>query len=186
MPTAIAYRLALLTAVAAFATGCALNRPHVKNLRDHDAGRIQFDVVHQTTVTALNAVPSHCGPALDHRVRDEEFRVYQVVGRIRRVKREPDHDLHIVLEETTDPGQHLIVELDDPDFRGNRLSPYRDQLVASRSMFAALSGQAGLEQLNGAVVRVTGVGFFDPTHFQIGRSRSCIELHPILTIERAP
>ena len=31
---------------------------------------------------------------------------------------------------------------------------------------------------------LTGVGFFDVNHLQVGRSRSCIELHPILTIER--
>jgi len=36
----------------------------------------------------------------------------------------------------------------------------------------------------GTTVRVTGVGFFDVNHLQVGRSRSCIELHPILTIER--
>ena len=29
-----------------------------------------------------------------------------------------------------------------------------------------------------------GIGFFDFGHFQKGRSRSCIELHPILAIER--
>ena len=36
----------------------------------------------------------------------------------------------------------------------------------------------------GTTVRVTDVGFFDVNHLQVGRSRSCIELHPILTIER--
>jgi hypothetical protein len=36
----------------------------------------------------------------------------------------------------------------------------------------------------GTTVRVTGVGFFDVNHLQVGRSRSCIELHPIVTIER--
>ena len=41
------------------------------------------------------------------------------------------------------------------------------------------------KELRGMVVRVTGVGFFDVNHFQVGRSQSCIELHPILTIERA-
>ncbi len=38
----------------------------------------------------------------------------------------------------------------------------------------------------GTTVRVTGVGFFDVNHLQVGRSRSCIELHPIVTIERVP
>lgn len=179
-------RVALLAALAACGAGCALNRPHVKSLRDHEANRIQFDTVIHTTVTALNAIRSRCGPARDHRVRDEEFHVYQVVGRITRVKREPDHDLHIVLEDPEDPRQHLVVESADPDFRGNVLSPFRDKLTAARQMFDEMVKQSGARQLSdvrGMIVRVTGVGFFDMNHFQIGRSRSCIELHPILAIE---
>jgi len=34
------------------------------------------------------------------------------------------------------------------------------------------------------VALARGVGFFDFNHNQTGRSRSCIELHPILGIER--
>jgi hypothetical protein len=41
-----------------------------------------------------------------------------------------------------------------------------------------------LSDLEGLPVTVTGVGFFDLNHLQIGRSRSCIELHPLLSIER--
>ena len=81
----------------------------------------------------------------------------------------------------------MVVESDDPDFRGNVLSPYRDRLVEARHMFEDVQRQSGaqdLSELQGIVVRVTGVGFFDMNHFQVGRSRSCVELHPILAIER--
>jgi hypothetical protein len=37
--------------------------------------------------------------------------------------------------------------------------------------------------LEGHVIRVRGVGFFDFDHHQKGRSKSCIELHPVLGIE---
>lgn len=170
-----------------FTAGCTLSRSHVKSLRDRDASRIQLDTVIQTTVTALNAIRSQCGPSTDHRARDEEFRVYEVVGRVARVKRERDHDIHIVLADPEDPRERLVVESDDPDFRGNASSPYREKLAAARQMFDDLVKQSGGRQLNdvrGALVRVTGVGFFDMNHFQIGRSRSCLELHPILAIER--
>src|SRR5207248_4168299 len=66
-------------------------------------------------------------------------------------------------------------------------SPYRDRLVAARRMMNALISDSSanrLDDLRGTMVRVTGVGFFDVNHLQKGRSRSCIELHPILTIER--
>ena len=36
-----------------------------------------------------------------------------------------------------------------------------------------------------ASVPQAGVAFFDVMHFQRGRSRSCVELHPVLSIESA-
>ncbi len=185
--TDLSRRVVLLVGFAALTAGCTLSRSHVKSLRDRDAGRIQLDTVIHTTVAALNAIRSQCGPATDHRVREEEFRVYEVVGRVAGVKRERDHDIHIVLVDPEDPRERLVVESDDPDFRGNAVSPYREKLAAARQMFDEFVKQAGARQLNdvrGTAVRVTGVGFFDVNHFQFGRSRSCIELHPILAIER--
>ena len=183
-----ACQVVLSAALAATVAGCALNRPHVKSLRERDASRIALDDVILTTVSALDALPARCGPTFDHRVRDEEFRVYQVVGIVARAKRERDRDIHIVLEEPDDRGKSMIVESDVPDFRGNAASPYRERLAAGRRMLDDLlqkSGFARLSDLRGARVRVTGVGFFDMSHFQRGRSRSCIELHPILAIELA-
>jgi hypothetical protein len=141
----------------------------------------------ETTISALNAVPSQCGPAGNRRIRDEEFHVYRVVGTITRVKRERDHDIHIVLTDPEHPRERLVVELDDPDFGKTVGSPYRDKLTAARRAFDALVMQSSMDRLsdlNGITVRVTGVGFFDLNHLQIGRSRSCIELHPMLAIER--
>src|SRR5437867_2402669 len=166
---------------------CALNRTEVKSLRDPTAARIQFDPPIDTTISALNAMPPHCGPTGNRRVRDEELRVYRIEGTITRVKRERDHDIHIVLADTTDPKDHVVVESDDPNFGKNAASPYRDRLAAARRMMDALVSDSSADRLDdvkGTIVRVTGVGFFDMNHLQKGRSRSCIELHPILTIER--
>jgi len=120
-------------------------------------------------------------------VRDEEFHVYRVVGSITRVKRERDHDIHIVLKDPEHPRDQLVVELDDPDFGKTAGSPYKDKLTAARQAFDALPARLSVDRLsdlNGLTVRVTGVGFFDLNHLQVGRSRSCIELHPMLAIER--
>ena len=177
----------LILAGAVATDGCALNRPQVKSLSDPEAVRIQFDKVLDTNVSALNGLRPQCGASGNHRVRDEEFHVYRLVGTITRVKREPDHDVHIILADPKSPRDHIVVEADDPDFRRNAVSPYRDQLAAGRRAFDQLltgAGVARLSDLNGATVRVTGVGFFDFNHLQHGRSRSCIELHPILSIER--
>ena len=159
----------------------------MKALRDPAAVRIQFDSVIDTTISELNALPPRCWPAGNGRVRDEEFHVYRVVGTITRVKRERDHDIHIVLADATRPRERLVVELGDPDFGKNAASPYRDKLTTARRAFEALAMQSPtdrLSDLRGMTVRVTGVGFFDFNHLQVGRSRSCIELHPMLAIER--
>jgi len=174
-------------AAVALAAGCTIARGEVKGLRDANASRIRFDPAIDTTITALNALPSHCGPSRDHRVRDEEFQVFSVVGTIRAVKRAPDHDVHIILDDADNPDLHVIVELPDPDSRGSAKSPYRDKIAHAMQMFETLLEETGVGQWNelrGIRVRVTGVGFFDLSHFQVGRSRSCIELHPVLTIER--
>jgi hypothetical protein len=176
-----------VAACAVLAVDCALNRAQVKSLRDSTATRIRLDAVVDTTISALNAIPSHCGPAGNRRVRDEEFHVYRVVGTITRVRRERDRDIHIVLADAARPGDRLVVEADDPDFGKNAASPYRDKLSAARHMFDALVSQSSggrLSDMRGTTVRVTGVGFFDVSHLQVGRSRSCIELHPMLAIER--
>ena len=181
-------RLISVCVVCAFSmVGCALNRTEVKSLRDPTAARIQFAPPVDTTISALNAIPSHCGPTGNRRVRDEELRVYRIEGTIIRVKRERDHDIHIVLADTTNPKDHIIVESDDPNFGKNVASPYRNRLTTARRMMDALVSAPSADafrDLKGTVVRVTGIGFFDVNHFQKGRSRSCIELHPILTIER--
>ena len=176
-----------MLAAVALAAGCTIARGDVKGLRDADARRIRFDTAIDTSIAALNDLPSHCGPTRDHRVREEEFQVYTVIGTIRGVKRAPDHDVHIVLDDPDNPDLHVIVELPDPDSRGSAKSPYRDRLALAMRTFENLLAETGArqwEELRGVRVRVTGVGFFDLSHFQVGRSRSCIELHPVLSIEK--
>src|SRR5437763_1417700 len=77
-----------------------------------ESRRIQFDTVLNTTSAALNAIQSHYGPVTDRRIREEEFAVDQVGGRIARVKRERDRDIHIVLEDPAEPRQRIVVESD--------------------------------------------------------------------------
>ncbi len=189
MTSIVGARAHLLGIVAAIGLGgCALTRSEVKALRDPDAPQIAFDRPIATTIAALNALPSHCGPAGNHRRAPDEFRVYEVTGRITRVRRERDRDVHIVLADPERPRERLVIELGDPETRSGRRSPFRDRLSSAQRAFEALQkqyGTAGVRDLEGRMVRVTGVGFFDVSHFQRGRSRSCIELHPVLSIEPA-
>ena len=177
--------LALLATIAV-ASGCTIARSEVKTLRDRGATHIRMDTLIHTSITALNDLPAKCGPTWDRRVREEEFNVYQVIGTIRGVKRAPDHDIHIILADPQNSDARVIVELPAPDSRGSVKSPHRDKFVLAKQMFEDLVAERGARRFNdlrGVPVRVTGIGFFDLSHFQVGRSRSCIELHPVLAIE---
>jgi hypothetical protein len=176
----------ILLVSLALGSACALTRSDVKSLRDRDAARIAFEDAIPTSVTALNEVRPHCGPAGNRLRRAEELRVYQVVGRMTRVRRERDRDVHIVLADLVHPRDRLVIELGDPDTMKARASPYRERLLRARRTFDDLQRElavVSLRELEGRIVRVTGVGFFDVNHLQRGRSRSCIELHPVLSIE---
>src|SRR4051812_15314353 len=109
--------------------GCAINRAEVKSLRDPTAAGIQFDTPIDTTISALNAIPSKCGLAGNRRVREEELRVYRIEGTVTRVRRERDHDIHLVLADAANPRDHLVAESDDPDFGKNAASLYRGKLA---------------------------------------------------------
>ena len=94
-------------------------------------------------------------------------RVYEVVGRITRVKQEPDNDIYFVLQDREDSRAHIVTESGDPTFRGNAQSPFRAKLGNARRMLEDQQRQAGAREprdLVGVTVRVTGVGFFDMTH----------------------
>src|SRR5262245_8168281 len=140
--------IGLVCAFSLSTLGCALNRAEVKSLRDPTAGRIQFDTTVDTTISALNAIPPKCGPTGNRRIRAEELRVYRIEGTITRIKRERDHDVHVVLADTTNPRDQLVVESDDPDFGKNTASPYRDRLVAARLMLDALVSESSGHRLD--------------------------------------
>jgi hypothetical protein len=158
----------------------------VKTLTDVDARRIDLAPV-STTITALAALPPHCGQGPDNaRAYPEELQVFEVVGRITLVRAEDDRDYHIALADLADPGSTIVTEVADPPCAGDDAPPSsRFMLQAGRDSFVALLAGRSLSALVGETVAVRGVGFYDSNHGQTGRSASCIELHPVLSIVRA-
>jgi hypothetical protein len=145
-----------------------------------------FSPFNTTTISALNGVGSHCSALPEARTFTEEFQTYEVIGRIVTVRAEDDHDYHVALADPSDTAATVVTELADPACQGAASSPYRTFLVNARSSFADLLGGRSPNTLVGMLVRVRGVGFFDFDHGQTGRSRSCIELHPVISIELLP
>jgi len=139
---------------------------------------VSVSTVTSTTISALNNFAAHCSGLPDARTFAEEFRVYEVTAVVQLTRNESDRDVHIALADPADQTQTVVVEVIDPACAGAVQSPYAPTLVQARAQYQSLGA------LTGQTVRIRGVGFYDFAHGQTGRSRSCIELHPVIGISR--
>lgn len=163
---------------------CGVERWAVKTLSDPAANQVDLSRVTVTTVKALNEFASHCSGLPSTRAFAEEFQVYEVVGRITFVRLEDDRDYHIAIADPSDNSYTIVTEVADAACSGAINSPHRDAIASARaSLLSVLAGRSP-SSLVGTTVRVRGVGFFDFNHGQNGRSRNCMELHPLTLFER--
>jgi hypothetical protein len=163
---------------------CGVERWFVKTLADQDAAAVSLSDVTAISIHDLDALPSHCEAGPDRRSYPEEFRVFEIFGRVIFVAREDDHDYHVVLEDPDDTTSSVVTELADTMCSGAAMSPHLAALRTVEGMFASVLNGAAPTSLVGAMVRIRGVGFYDFDHNQRGRSKNCIELHPIVFISR--
>jgi hypothetical protein len=159
---------------------CGEERWSVKTLSDFDAIRVDFVGVTPTTVAALNGLPSRCSGLPEARTFPEEFHVFEAVGLVQLTRNEDDRDVHIALADPVEPSKTIVVEVADPSCAGAAQSPFVSMLSQAKIQFGSLGSIVGKR------VRVRGVGFYDFAHGQIGRSQSCIELHPVLSMSLEP
>jgi len=92
-------------------------------------------------------------------------------------KLESDGDYHLVLVDRA--GNSLIAELVDPRRVGET---WKAQATEARTVFDRHHTARGTFQPAGETVTVTGVGFFDLIHGQLGVAPNGIELHAMLGI----
>jgi hypothetical protein len=162
---------------------CGVERWFVKTLADDAAARIDVTTATPTTIKALNGFGAHCTGLPETRAYPEEFRVFEVDGRITYIAHEDDRDYHIALEDPDAPGFTIVTELADTVCAGAVISPHFTTLRTAEAMWSMLLGGRSTTSLIGTTVRVRGVGFYDFSHGQRGRSQNCMELHPILSID---
>jgi hypothetical protein len=163
---------------------CGVERWSVKTLSDRDATRVDVAASTRTTVALLSGLAPQCGGGPDQRIYPQELLVFEADAILQAVKREDDRDLHLILQDPESPSDTVIAELPDTACMGAAQSPYIVTLAQAYFDFLALlpPGTTDVRAAAGRRVRVRGVGFFDFPHGQTGRSRSCIELHPIISI----
>jgi hypothetical protein len=159
---------------------CGEERWSVKTLSDSDAIRVDFVAVTPTSIAALNSLAPHCSGLPDARTYAEEFRVFEAIGQVQLTRNEDDRDVHIALADPSDPSKTIVVEVADPGCAGAAQSPFVSMLSKAKIQFGSLGSVVGKR------VRVRGAGFYDFAHGQTGRSQSCIELHPVLSMSVEP
>jgi hypothetical protein len=177
-----------------------------KDGTDQQAANIDLTNITPATVADLLAIHQPQFPGDNTtRIVPDETHVYRVQARLVKWGHESDDDYHLVLtddtlkftDETAHPpipptGHSFIGEVPDPScFSGSDGSfgsqtPFADGITSARQTMdrrfpnADHSGKWN----NGAdaPVEITGIGFFDRPHGQLGRAPNNIEIHPILSI----
>jgi hypothetical protein len=146
----------------------------VKTLADADRSRVVRTPV-DTTVRFLANLPRVPGPLPhDRRIAPQELTVYRVRARFVSVHKMLDGDFHVAIADPEFPAARMIVEIPAPR-EGNGTGLARAYAEARRAV-----RRRGTP---GRLVRITGVGFFDYTHWQPGAARNGFELHPVLSVE---
>lgn len=154
----------------------------MKTLSDPDAASVNVVAVSPISIRELNGFDTHCSGLPERRAFGEEFKVFEVTGRITFIAHEDDRDYHVALEDPSAPGFTVVAELADILCAGAVMSPHFSALSAADAMWRMLVDGRSPTALVGSSVRLRGVGFYDFAHGQRGRSQNCIELHPILSI----
>jgi hypothetical protein len=176
------FRIALSTFVAACLVVILLalerqishRRWPVKILVDADRSRV-VRVPVDTTVRFLVSLPRVRRPLpQDGRIAPHELTVYRVRARLASVHKMLDGDLHVAIRDPDFPDSRMIVEIPAPrEGRPTGLAP----------LFREARRLVQQHGARGRLIRVTGVGFFDYTHWQPGAARNGFELHPVLSVE---
>jgi len=168
----------------------------VKTGSDADAQALTGQTPTPTTVAVLRALAVPALLPLDGRSEGAEKTVWQLTAMLQTFRSESDGDYHLVIAD--DQGNTMIAEIPNP---GDITTPsyFAEQIAAARTAFdnhfqitesigtptAAAAAGPGVEpqfQQAAVPVTVTGLGYFDFNHGQLGVAPNAIELHPVINI----
>jgi hypothetical protein len=159
----------------------------VKTLSDSRVHRVDFHP-RRTTVTRLRNKrrPHHIG---DHspRRRGAERQTFRVRARLLKFAAFDDHDIHMVITEPGHRSRTMIVEFPNVRCNGARHSIKKRAMRRARRQLRAACGiphSSSFTHLRGKAT-ITGVGFMDLIHGQVGQAPNGIELHPVLKFSDA-
>jgi hypothetical protein len=138
---------------------CGSERWTVKTLQDKPTLR-------PARTATVHYLVTRTAPAVLRATRLSFERNLTVIANVKRVIREDDGDLHLVLYSGAD---HMIAEAPDADCTTKAVLRDRNSMALARDLVRVCTR-----------ARITGVAFFDFKHGQTGVAPNAIELHPIL------
>ena len=161
---------------------CGVERWEIKTLSDPEADRVRRTPV-LSTVEALGALPRPARTPQLSRISPVEYTTYQIDAYLGGFRHESDGDVHLILFGMKNQRASMIAEIPDPFCSGACASGLSADFAKARAMLDQILAEPNPTD-QPIVVRVTGVGFFDRNHRQIGAAPNIIELHPVLTLEQ--
>lgn len=164
---------------------CGTERWGIKTLSDSHAGSVDLQQRQVVTVHSLVSIDPPGQLPADNRISPVELTTFGVQAQLIGFKIESDQDFHMVIGDDQSH-ETMIVEIPNPKCDGVCASHALQLITQARQTFIKQCGTptATYRRLTKPLeVRITGVGFFDFAHGQIGRAKNSIELHPVLGIE---
>jgi hypothetical protein len=160
--------------------GCS--GPSKKTMTDAFASQVNLTPV-PSTVAALRALPVPPGAGEGRPRTGPEKTTFALTVQLVAAELMSDHDFHLLIADRPG-GRTMITELPDPTCPAASRSPVVARMAAARNALLAAVGPIRhvYKLLNGRAV-ITGVGFFDTVHGQVGIAPNGIELHPVLSFK---
>ena len=161
---------------------CGVERWQIKTLSDDGRSAVDFTPV-PTTLEYLAQLPRPVGASGYARSAPVEQTTYQIDAYLGATKSEGDGDVHLILAGLTNQRATMIAEIPNPNCGGACASGLASEFAQARATLERILAEPNPND-EPIVVRVTGVGFFDRNHGQVGAAPNFIELHPVLKLER--
>jgi hypothetical protein len=153
-------------------------------LSDQRAERVSYHPINSSVgfLRGLDA-PQIVSSDTPRYLNSPEVRTYKIKVDLIKAIVEDDHDIHLVVSAPGHQFRTMITELPDTGCNGAAGSHRKAQLASARSALLRDCGSISSSEftkLKGSAT-ITGVGYFDAVHGQIGVSPNGIELHPVLS-----
>jgi hypothetical protein len=159
---------------------CGVERWAIKTCTDGDTTHVNFNIIVPSTISYQRSLPTPPTLPANNRLPLEDS-VYQIDCKLVRYKLEDDGDVHCVITANGNLDT-MVSEICDPQCPNIAQTSRFAELTTLRNWFVSNYHPSTSWQYPNINIRITGVGFYDFQHGQIGIPPNGREIHPILTM----